>query len=101
MKIWLFILTAAFSLGSLGRASALSTQFIFGVPSHRVRLHTDAYDPVSLLDDYDYPAQGFYHYYSLPGLRGETNYNPFDYSTPMQIQSSLQYDFPQEGNFVY
>jgi hypothetical protein len=101
MKSLLLILTTAFSLGCLSAANAQTTQFIFGIPSNSIRLSINGYDPIPLLDANGYPYQGFYHYYSLPGITGKTNYNPFNYNAPSKTQPVVGYEFPEEGNFVF
>ncbi|WP_404783355.1 hypothetical protein [Altericista sp. CCNU0014] len=101
MKSSFFILTTVLSLGLAASASAQTVQFIFGIPSDNIRLSINAYDPIPLLDAYGYPYQGFYHYYSLPGITGKTNYNPFSYNLTAQAQLKNRFEFPEEGNFVF
>lgn len=102
MKIPVFAIAVLLGLGWATPAKAQSTQFVLGNFSSEVRLTVVSFAPVPRLDRYEYPYQGFYHYYALPGLAGETNYNPVSYEvTPEQETIALQYEFPESGNFVY
>ena len=101
MKFSLMALTIIFGWGWAPPAVAQGTQFILGNFSDNVRLSVISYAPVPRVDRYDYPSQGFYHYYALPGLAGETNYNPVSYDIKPEAIGELQFEFPEEGNFLY
>lgn len=101
MKASFLLISALLALGFSGAANAQSTQFILGIPSDNVRLSVVSFAPIPRLDRYDYPYQGFYHYYSLPGISGETNYNPFSYEIATTASEEIQFEFPESGNFIY